>query len=280
MRRIGVLVSWLVVVLGFAGCTLHERAPGGIRGRVAASDDVSNGLATSSPSANPLAGAFFDDGGSGDVRARTGNHFAKEANAGFDDFGPKQGGEAAAAATPQRLLVQRGQIRIEVARPEDAMRDYVAKVQQWGGYLQKQVGTTLTIRLPAAKFDDAFALARATGRVLGESREADDVTEEFVDLGIRIDNAKKSRDRLVEILQKADKVEDILKVEAELRRLTEEIERMEGRRKFLADQVAMATLSVGFQAVAEAPPPPKRARQQSRFEWVNRIGADAMLEDF
>ena len=279
MRRIAVLVSWLVAVFGFAACAMHERAPGN-RGRVATLDDVSNGMATSAPAANPLAGAFFNDGGSGDVRARTENYFAKGTNAGFDDFGARKDGEAPAPAKAERLLIQRGTIRIEVARPEDAMRDFVAKVQQWGGYLQKQVGTTLTIRLPAAKFDDAFALARATGRVLVESREADDVTEEFVDLGIRLDNAKKSRDRLVEILQKADKVEDILKVEAELRRLTEEIERMEGRSKFLADQVALATLSVGFQAIAEPPPPPKRARQQSRFDWVNRVGADAMLEDF
>jgi hypothetical protein len=267
MRRIVIVLSWWVAVLGFAACAMHERAPAGNRGNVATLDDVANGLVTrDSSNPVPLAGA-----GKSEVGPE-----------GFDTFGPRGVSIGSPAAPPHmdRLLIQRGQIRIEVARPEDAMREYVAKVQQWGGYLQKQVGTTLTIRLPAAKFDEAFALARAAGRVLSESREADDVTEEFLDLGIRLDNAKKSRDRLLEILQKADKVEDILKVETELRRLTEEIERMEGRRKFLADQVAMATLSVGFQATAEAPPPPKRARQRSRFDWVNRVGADAMLEDF
>ena len=266
MRRVFVLSSswWFVIALACTACEVSQRAPGGERwgnrGAVASLDDVTNGLVNNHPA--PSAGKQL---------------------AGFDDFGARKTGEASESPVPpkaERLLIQRGAIHIEVARPEDAQRAFVAKVQEWGGYLQNQAGTTLTVRLPAAKFDEAFALARSSGRVLTESREADDVTEEYVDLGIRLDNAKKSRDRLLEILQKADKVEDILKVEAELRRLTEEIERMEGRRKFLADRVAMATLTIGFHAAAEAPAPAKRARQHSRFDWINRVGAESMLGDF
>jgi hypothetical protein len=55
---------------------------------------------------------------------------------------------------------------------------------------------------------------------------------------------------------------------------------MEGRRKFLADRVALATLTIGFQATAAPPPPPPRSRQRSRFEWINRIGAEAVMGDF
>ena len=130
---------------------------------------------------------------------------------------------AEAAPAAERMLVYRGAMRVEVARPEDAGRDFLAKVRAWGGYLQNQQGATLTVRLPATKFEEALAELRALGRVLDESRSADDVTEEFVDLGIRLDTARKARDRLLEILAKAEKVEDILKVEAELRRLTEEM---------------------------------------------------------
>lgn len=180
----------------------------------------------------------------------------------------------------ERLLIQRGELQIEVPRPDDAMRAFVAAAQQHGGHLQNQTGSRVVVRVPAAKFDELFEFARGQGRVLAESRSADDVTEEFVDLGIRLDNARKARERLTEILQKADKVEDILRVEAELRRLTDEIERMEGRRKFLADQVAMATLTVRYDATREAPPPPRRQKQPSRFWWVNRIDVDAMRRDF
>lgn len=183
-------------------------------------------------------------------------------------------------AEPVRLLIQRGEMRLEVVRPEDSGRDFLAKVKAAGGYLLQQTGNTLTVRVPAAAFDETFLALRGMGRVLGESREANDVTEEFVDLGIRIDNARKARERLLEILQKAEKVEDILKVEAEVRRLTDDIERMEGRKKFLADQVAMATLTATFVAKVEpaAPPPPKRSRQISRFEWINEAGPESLLE--
>lgn len=193
---------------------------------------------------------------------------------------PRAGDPSATPPASDRMLVYRGEIRVEVARPEDAGRAFLAQVMAWGGYLQSQQGATWTVRLPAQRFDEALAALLVAGRVLDESRQANDVTEEFLDLGIRLDTARKSRERLLEVLAKAEKVEDILKVEAELRRLTEEIERMEGRRKYLADQVALATLSATFQAIAQAPPPPPRPKQRSRFPWINRVGADAMMGGF
>ena len=64
------------------------------------------------------------------------------------------------------------------------------------------------MRVPAKHFDAAFAAVRDAGRVLSESRQANDVTEEFVDVGIRGDNARRSRERLPEVLKLAKKVED------------------------------------------------------------------------
>lgn len=184
-----------------------------------------------------------------------------------------------AAGAVERMLVQRGQLRLEVARPAEALREFVARVAECGGFLQSQQGNTVVVRVPAPRFDELYAAGKAMGRVLAESREASDVTEEFLDLGIRIDNARKARDRLLAVLAQAQRVEDILKIEAELRRLTEEIERMEGRRKFLADQVAMATLQVGFVAPTE-PPPSQRRRAKSRFPWLDRVGPEAVMGGF
>jgi hypothetical protein len=178
------------------------------------------------------------------------------------------------------MLIQRGELDLEVARPAEASKAFLAKIKALGGHLTKQQSHTLIVRMPADRFDEAFAAASAMGRVLRESREANDVTEEFLDLGIRLDTARKARDRLLEVLQKAERIEDILKVEAELRRLTEEIERLEGRRKFLADQVALATLVVTFQAPAAPPLPARRERQGSRFHWINQIGAESLMEQF
>lgn len=264
---------WLLLCLPLVACAgASARAPARERmapGLTAGRDDVANGLVGSpDPAGNPPAGgftsfgasAFSNDGKADDVRARTENHLAN----------PPAG---------ERLLTYRGEIRVEVARPEEALARFLTQVKEWGGYLQNQVGTTVVVRIHSKQFEPAFVFLRGTGRVLAETRHADDVTEEFTDLGIRIENARKSLDRLREILQKADKVEDILKVEEQMRRLTEEIERMEGRRKLLADQVAMSTLQAEFQAVAAAPPV-RRSRVPSRFAWINQIGAERVAEDF
>jgi hypothetical protein len=192
---------------------------------------------------------------------------------------PRQVPTATARQAAGRMLIHSGELLVEVPRAEEAGKEFLAKVEGWGGYLQSQTGTAWTVRVPAARFDAAYEAAQEAGRVIAKRRRANDVSEEFVDLGIRLDNARKSRSRLLEILDKAEKVEDILKIETELRRLTGEIERMEGRMKFLRDQVAMSTLRAEFRSVQQAPVA-GRQRHWSRFGWINRVGAAAVMEAF
>jgi hypothetical protein len=187
--------------------------------------------------------------------------------------------DARTAAAGERMMIYRGAMTIEVARAEDAIPEFLARVAAWGGYLSAQQDRRLTVRLPSPRFDEAMNALRGIGRVLAESRQADDVSRQYVDLGIRLDNARRGRERLLELLAKAAAVEDMLAIEKELRRLTEEIERMEGEMKFLADQVALATLQVEFRSVA-APGPQQRKRRPSRFGWIDRIGVDALREAF
>jgi hypothetical protein len=204
---------------------------------------------------------------------------------GWDDDVTRRRSDASAQAVEKapagadRMLIYSGQVRVEVAQPDDVMAAFREQVAAWGGHLQSQVDRTLVVRVPAEHFEEAFEWVSKQGRVLSEARRVQDITEEMIDLDIRLLNARKARERLLEILQKADKVEDILKVEAELRRVTEEIERMEGRRKLLSDQVALSTLEVTFQPIADAPIA-KRRRLPSRFGWINRIGAERVMEDF
>lgn len=239
-------------------------------GSVAVLDDVSNGIVGSRNKAtiDGRESAFDSNAWSGAVTASP---------AGPDLRLPD-------VETPQRpaagrKLIYSGAITVEVASPEAAMAELLARVAEWGGHMQSQVGNRLTVRVPAEHFDAAFDGVRNAGRVITEQRTAQDVTEEYRDLEIRLNNATKSRERLLALLEAAEKVDDILKIEKELRRLTDEIETMEGRRRYLADQVTLATLVAGFQAVAE-PPPDRRRRRASRFRWVNLIGAERVMEDF
>lgn len=198
---------------------------------------------------------------------------SKQANAPLADAqGPLPHAEAA------RKMVHRASLGIEVARVEEAIDRFLAAVRGMGGYLSARADATVTVRVPAARFDDALAEVRGYGRVLHQSLQASDVTKEYIDLEVRLDNARKSRERLLALLQKADKVEDILKIEEQLRRLTTEIEQAEGELKHLADQVAMSTVQVEFRAVAALVP--ERRRVASRFWWINQVGVERVRRDF
>ena len=118
---------------------------------------------------------------------------------------------------------------------------------------------TANLRVPAAQLDAAIAELKTLGRVESESQSGQDVTAQYVDLEARLSNARKTEQRLIELLgQRTGKLSDVLEVETELSRVREEIERMEGERRLLSKQVEYATLNATiaeeFKAPAQALP--------------------------
>ena len=108
-----------------------------------------------------------------------------------------------------------------------------------------RVSNTYTVRVAAAQFD--ALLAALTG--LAEEVEArtvtvDDVTEEFVDLEARLRARRAVEDRYVALLGRADKVTDVIAVQQQLAQVREEIERAEGRMRYLTDRASMSTVEV------------------------------------
>ncbi len=81
---------------------------------------------------------------------------------------------------------------------------------------------------------------------IGQVRcDAEDVGEEFVDVNARMDNARRLERRLIDLLAtRTGKLKDVLDVERELARVREEIDRYEGRIRYLKAHTAMSTLSV------------------------------------
>jgi hypothetical protein len=120
--------------------------------------------------------------------------------------------------------------------------------RELGGFLAKRDDQSITIRVPAAAFDEAVKRIETVGDMLHRNVAAQDVTEEFRDMEIRLKSARAVQARLTELLAKATKVEESLAIERELDRVSGEIERIEGRMKFLRDRVAFSTITVSFQA--------------------------------
>lgn len=162
-----------------------------------------------------------------------------------------------AAADPSAMpsmIIRTGQASVQVDSLEPAIARVEALARQVGAFVantQVQAGqdqmrtATLEIRVPAARFDDLVHGLSPLGKLEYVNVSAQDVGEEFTDITARVANARRLESRLIELLAtRTGKLSDVLEIERELARVREEIERMEGRLRYLKAHVATSTLSV------------------------------------
>lgn len=188
---------------------------------------------------------------------------------------PKPG----AAETPVGpLLIYSADIHLAVHEVSSTQRAIIAVSKEVGGFLAAQDDTKVTIRVPARRFQEALERCEKAGDVVHRNVQAQDVGEEYRDIAIRLRNAEVVRDRLEELLRQANTVEDALKVQRELGEVTERIETMKGRLRFLQDRISLSTITVWFQPkpVAESL---GNASQLSRlpFPWLDELGLQSLL---
>lgn len=152
------------------------------------------------------------------------------------------------------MIIRTGVASVEVDSLERGIRAVRALAGRVGGYIANSsitAGTdqmhsaTLEIKIPAPRFDEAINGLQPIGHLESVSVSAEDVGEEFVDVAARAENGRKLEQRLIDILgTRTGKLSDVLAVERELARVREEIERQEGRMRYLRTRAAMSTLSV------------------------------------
>lgn len=172
------------------------------------------------------------------------------------------------------MLVYTAAITMAVYQVEPSLDGVDRIARDAGGYLSVRQDTSITVRVPRDRFDDAIARIEKLGDVTHRDIKAQDVTDEYVDLQARLKNAYAVRDRLSDLLTRAA-VKDAIEIEKELGRVTEDIERMEGRMKLLRDQIAFSTITVSFTPLA-----PDRVRESSMldaFPWLQNLGLGSLL---
>lgn len=203
-------------------------------------------------------------------------------NTGEPVKGDKPPVESSAA---KRLVIYKGALVVLVSGVEPAVEKLAARANELGGFVENQSGNsasnnaTVTLRVPAEKFYALVTELGTYGQVTQKNVSASDVTKTVFDIELRLETAEKSRQRLLDLLKSATKMEEILQIENEVRRLTQEIEGMKGELRFLKDQVSFSTLAVTF--YSNAPPPNQGpTRTRSRFDWINQVGVESVLYNF
>ena len=168
-------------------------------------------------------------------------------------------------------------MHLAVYEVADAQRAIATAATEMGGFVFAQSDDRIVVRVPAARFRELLDGVEAAGQVLARDVTAQDVSEEFQDLEIRIRNLEAMRARVEALLASATTVEQALHVERELERITSELERMRGRLRFLADRVSLSTITVVFR-----PRPRESIDQPEIFElpfgWLDQLGLGTLLE--
>ena len=163
-------------------------------------------------------------------------------------------------AVTQRKIIRNADLQLETDKPEDAQQKITSIAESKGGFVVEsqqsssdaRSGTrdtvTMTVRVPAEKFNEALEEIRKTAsRVRVETVKSDDVTEEFIDIEAQLKAKKALEAQFLEIMKRADTVEDALNVQRQLAGVRGEIEKIEGRKRFLENQASLSTIKIRLQ---------------------------------
>jgi anti-sigma factor RsiW len=164
------------------------------------------------------------------------------------------GGQLAAPEVSGPMIEQNISLHIVPNNYDDASATIEKLASAHGGYIGNLSATAQTgsardvsveLRIPAKQADAFIADVRKLGKVVEETRTADEVTAQYVDLQARLKAAKAAEQRLVELLgTRTGKLSDVLEVERELARVRSEIESMQGQSNLILHQVNYATVKV------------------------------------
>lgn len=166
------------------------------------------------------------------------------------------------AEAMDRKIIRNADLALEVGAPNDAQQKVGSIAESLGGFVvtsesklrptgdgaKQDVEVTLVVRVPSQQFSTAVEQILALGsRVIQNKKTGEDVTEEFIDLEARIKTQKGLEEQFLEIMKRANKVEDALEVQRQIAEVRTEIEKLEGRKRFLANKASLSTITVALQ---------------------------------
>jgi len=170
----------------------------------------------------------------------------------------------------------------------DKLDGIVTIAESYGGHLGGRTNDTVNVKIPSDSYREAVSKIEKIAEVTERNVRAQDVTAEFRDLEVRLENLKATRKRLDEFLGKTTTLADMLTLERELERVSTEMDVIAGRLRLLREQTSLSELSVRMVAkpksiaqVVEtktpppAPPPPRAI--DLPVPWLGALGMDTLL---
>lgn len=168
----------------------------------------------------------------------------------------------------------------------DAMGLLAEKIQESGGYVESQSvsGTAvnsgrspsayITVRIPAEQLDSFVEDVSGMTNVVSSSRYVEDITLRYTDTEGRVKALQTEEARLLELMEQAQTMSDLLEIEGRLTEVRYQLENYTSTLRLYDNQVDYATLDLTLREVAKFTPPEK----QGFWEKVTSGLADSIVD--
>ena len=171
--------------------------------------------------------------------------------------------EETSAAALDRKIIRNADLTMEVSSTTDTQHRIVSIAEAHGGFVVtseakqrdskepagRALDIKLVVRIPENQFGSALDQIRGlTNNLTEEKVTGQDVTEEFIDLEARIRTQKALEAQFLQIMRQTGKIVDALEVQRQIAEVRSDIERLEGRKRFLENRSSLSTITVNIVA--------------------------------
>ncbi|MFE0461501.1 DUF4349 domain-containing protein [Kitasatospora sp. NPDC058965] len=181
---------------------------------------------------------------------------------------PSAAGGTAAPVTA-RAMAYNARLDLRVADLDAAVGRATDLATGANGYVEHEntsAGTAeLVLRIPSADFGPSLERLAALGTVLARSQQADDLTQQQVDLDSRVKSQQASVDRIRGLMQDAKSLADVVSLEGELSKRESDLESLQRQAQELATKTSLSSVTLEFSTEERPAPPPPPARPRPGF---------------
>ncbi|GAB3990285.1 DUF4349 domain-containing protein [Nocardioides marmoraquaticus] len=189
------------------------------------------------------------------------------ADEGADDAGARgeqAGGAAGRATAMERAVVSTGEVQLQSGDVGRARAEVLRLTRGWGGVVADEQSssddegrttyTSMTLRVPTARFDAAMEALGEVATLVDRSRTSEDVTTQVVDVSARVRAQQQSVRRIEALLAEAEDLRDVVSIEGDLAQRQAELDSLRSQQAYLDDQTSLSTIGVVVDSPATASP--------------------------
>lgn len=197
---------------------------------------------------------------------------------------------AGSAESPQvqdtnRKLIKNVNMEVETEEFDTLLDKVEKKVNSLGGYVESSYtyngssyygssnrNAGMTIRIPAEKLDDFLSEVAESSNVISRNDSVTDVTLQYVDMESHKKALLAEQDRLLELMEQVETIEDIITLEGRLSEVRYQIESMESQLRTYDNQVSYSTIYLDINEVTKLTP----VKEQSTWEKISTGFAESL----